>query len=432
LTATPFALVSIDTVSLWSRILVAGKAIVSYLGMMIVPLGLSPLYDHPGNNVSLLMPEYGGSLLLVMLITAGLFFIAGRTRILPVVWLYYLVTLLPVLGLAQNGPQEMADRFTYLPSLGPFLLAGVAAAWLWSRPARERIGVRCAIVLLGVFYFGLLSVLLIRQISVWKDSVVLWDYVIGNGYSRSPRSYNNRGMAYLERGVYDRAIADCTTALSIQPGYYRALYNRGKAYLAIGRPDLALEDLNGSIASSPEYADAYALRGEIRKARGDLGGAIADYTTALSLDPQLYEVYLYRGIALKDSGAFERAIDDYNRTIALVPDSPEAYNSRGAAYRHLGRMEQALADYNRSIALNPEFSLAYCNRGILHKQMKNYESAIADFRKAKALDPDLIKAYLELAECFQATGRIDLAREEYRAACSRKSAEACRALGEFR
>jgi tetratricopeptide (TPR) repeat protein len=429
--ASPFTLVTFADVSPWSRILVAGKAVIAYIRMMLMPVGLSPLYEHPGNKLSVVTLEYGGSLLLALLVTVCAIAVARRSPVWPAVWAYYLVTLLPVLGFAQNGPQEMADRFTYLPSIGPFLLGGLAAAWLWSKAGGGRGGrvvARRTMVVIGVLYLLLLSVVSIRQIKIWNNSVSLWNHVIENGFSRSPLAYNNRGMAFLEMGKYQQAIDDCTRALSIQPSYFLAYYNRGKAFMLSGRLDLALEDLNRAIAFSPKYADAYAMRGEVYKAQGNLDAAIAEYTAALALNPQLFEVYNYRGIVFKELGQFDRAIDDYNRTIALLPDSAEAYNNRGVANRHLGRLDQAVADYSKAITLDPGFALAYCNRGIVLKDMKKYEEAIGDFQKATSLDPDLIKGDLEMAECYRAIGRPDLARQAYQAACNKRSEEGCTAL----
>jgi tetratricopeptide (TPR) repeat protein len=428
--ASPFTLVTLADVSPWSRLLVAGKAVIAYIRMMLVPAGLSPLYEHPGNNLSTVTLEYGGSLLLVIIVTACAISVARRFPVWPAVWAYYLVTLLPVLGFAQNGPQEMADRFTYLPSVGPLLLAGLAAAWLWSKAGAGggRSFAKWTMVAIGTLYLLLLSGVSLRQMKIWNNSVSLWNHVIENGFSRSSLAYNNRGMAFLEIGNYQQAIDDCTRALSIQPGYFLAHYNRGKAFMLSNRPDLAIEDLSRAIVSSPRYADAYALRGEIYREQGKPDQAIAEYNAALALNPQLFEVYNYRGIAFKELGKFDRAIEDYNRNIALLKDSAEAYNNRGVAYRHLGRLDLAVADYSRAIAINPGFSLAYCNRGIAYKEKKNYQQAVEDFKRATSLSPDLIKAYLESAECFRLMGRPDLARQEYEAACSHNSLEGCNAL----
>jgi len=412
------------------RILTAFRAAAVYLWKMVVPLHIIPYYPHP-DKITILAWEYLLGTVTVTGLTVLCVCLRRQQKVLLCVWGYYLITLLPVSGIVPVGGFYMADRFTYLPSIGPFLLGGLAAAWLWSK-GKDNAAVRRSMVAIAVLYLAVISTLLFRQIMVWNNSVTLWSHVIEKGPYEIPLAYNNRGMAFLQQENYERAIADCSRALELQPNYHLAYYNRGKAYLRSGRLSLAMADLNRTVAIAPSYAEAYSLRGEAYRELGDLKAAIRDYSTALAINPEFYEVYLYRGIAFKESGDFSRAIEDYNRTLALVPDSPEAYNSRGAAYRHLGQLAQALADYSRAIVLDPEFSLAYCNRGILHKQMNNCETAIADFKRAAALSPGLIKAYLEAGDCYRLLGRPDLAEHEFQAACLRQSEEGCTALQRLR
>jgi len=420
------ALAPYNFLTLPERIMTVFRGTATYLWKLAVPLHIIPYYPHP-DKISFLAPEY----LTCFLTVTGLSILAvclrNQMKACLCVWLCYLITLLPVSGIVPVGGFYMADRFAYLPSIGPLFLAGLASTWFWSK-AKGHAAVRRSIVVIGALYLVLISTALFRQIKVWNNSVSLWSYVIEKGPYEIPLAYNNRGMAFLQLEKYEQAIADCTMALAIQPRYHLAYYNRGKAYLHTGRPGLAIADLNRCIAIAPGYAEAYSLRGETYMTLGNLNEAIRDYSTALSLNPEFYEVYLYRGIAYKESGDFVRAIEDYNRTLALFPRSPEAYNSRGAAYRHLGQLEQALADYSRSIALNPEFSLAYCNRGILHKQMNNCEQALADFKRATAITPDLVKAYLEAGDCYRILGRPDLAAQQFQAACLHNSVEGCTAL----
>jgi tetratricopeptide (TPR) repeat protein len=420
------ALASYNFLTLPERTLTALRAAAFYLWKLAVPVHIIPFYPHP-DKITIFDHEYLLGSVTVVGLSILLVCMRQQNKVLLCAWSYYLLTLLPVSGIVPVGIFSMADRFTYLPSLGPFLLVGLATAWLWSKAGSD-VAVRRAIVAIGTLCFLMMSILLIRQIKVWNNSVRLWSYVIEKGPYEIPLAYSNRGMAYLEQGEYEKAIADCTKALAIQPDYHLAYYNRGKAYLLGGSLSLAMADLNRTIVIAPKYAEAYALRGEIFSVQGDLAPAISDYSTAIDLNPEMYEVYLNRGIAYKESGDYVRAIEDYNRTLALVPDSPEAFNSRGVANRYLGRLEQALADYSRSIALNPQFALAYCNRGIVHKEMKNYELAVADFNRATALSPDLIKAYLEAGYCYRLLGRSDLAAQEFQAACDRRSAEGCTAL----
>lgn len=417
--------------SLYERTLIAFRALALYLWKMLVPLQLNPIYLFP-KNISVFSMEYPLEIVSVLGVSAAcIYLFKKKKKVYLIAWGYYLITLLPVIGFVPICSFSMADRFTYLPSLGPFLMAGLAMAWLWKRIDHAGVNVtlaRRSVIALAAMYFVFLSVLLVRQINVWNNSVTFWSQVIEKSPYEFPLAYSVRGLAYLEMGMYEQAINDCNKAIMIQPDYPQAYLNRARVYMATGRLAPAKEDLDKAIAFDGKYADAYSFRGQVHNAMGNLAAAIADYTSAVNIDPGLYEVYNYRGIAFKQTGEYSRAIDDYNRTLAVLPDSEEVYNNRGVANRYLGRLDLAVADYSKAIAVNPGFALAYCNRGIAFKELKNYEKAIADFQKAKTLEPDLIKAYLELAECFHFTGRSDLALREYEAACSRSSAEGCNAL----
>lgn len=413
-----------------ASLLTAIKGHGTYLWKLLVPEHLIPFYPYP-DHISLLSAAYLPATLFFIAVALVCVAVRRQRPLFLAVWCYYGITLLPVSGIIPLGPFSMADRYTYLPGLGPGLLVGLAVARLWETfgsGGKQRRRAGRLILFAAVGYALLLAVVTVRQIAVWNSSVSLWSTVIDRGPYRVPVAFNNRCMAYREMGEYARAMADCSEALVLKPDYPLAYYNRGKIFLQTGRPDLALADLQQAVRFDEHYADAYALRGEVYRELGDLDRAIGDYTTALSLDADLFEVYLYRGIAYKEKGDYLRAIEDYDRTLALVPDSAAAYNSRGAANRRLERYDRALADYGRALALDPRFALAYCNRGIVYRQLGRYDEAGADFRRAISLEPDLLQAYLELAACYRATGKSDLARETLQAACVRRSAEACRTL----
>jgi hypothetical protein len=220
-------IVSLDVTPLSVRIPVAFGALLSYLEKMILPMNLNPFYPYP-QDVSPLSVKYLLPVVAVSAITVSAILLRGR-RLWPAVWAYYLITLLPVLGIVRVGMQAMADRYTYLPSIGPFFVLGLAAAHLCRKggapgqriPGRPRLGVIAAVFVLTVF-----SALTIIQIGVWRNSVTLWDYVI----EREPRpvafAYNNRGVARNGEGVYDLALHDFNMAVAVKPRYPMAYYNQ--------------------------------------------------------------------------------------------------------------------------------------------------------------------------------------------------------------
>jgi hypothetical protein len=174
------ALSSIESIPVSIRLIVAVKALIAYLWKMLLPLDLIPFYPYP-KSASLLSMEYFLPLAIVLAVTAACIMTAKKRGLLLSTWSYYIVTLVPVLGIVQVGGQEMADRYTYLPGLGPFLAAGMGAAWIWEKGralARWNLFVTRISLVMAALAIGFLSYTTVKQISIWKNGFVLWNYEI--------------------------------------------------------------------------------------------------------------------------------------------------------------------------------------------------------------------------------------------------------------
>jgi tetratricopeptide (TPR) repeat protein len=180
------------------------------------------------------------------------------------------------------------------------------------------------------------------------------------GYFKSGNAYNNKGD-------YDRAIADYTEALRLDPNLVAAYFNRGDAY----------------------------------RNKGDYDRAIADYTEALRLDPNLASnlnpnfafAYNNRGIAYYEKGNYDRAIADYTEALRLNPNYTEAYNNRGIAYYEKGNYDRAIADFTEALRIKPNFAFAYSNRGYAYYKKGDFGRALTDFNEALRVDPNYASAY---------------------------------------
>ena len=360
------------------RLFVAVKSIVLYVWKLIWPLNLVPYYPYPEKQ-SLLSFQNISAVILAIGITAACRVLASKSKLWPAAWWYFLVTLLPVLGIVQVGGQAMADRYLYLPGLAPFLIAGLAAAWCVAKlPGAGSKGVM--IVVSGLLVV-LLSSLTVRQIGLWKNGVALWDYVV-HQEPLAPRAYNNRGRAYEDGGRFLQAIADYGEAINLDPYFYDAYVNRGVAFLEIKRIDRAIRDFEAAIAVAPSEPDAYFRRGSAFEELGQPGKAMKDYDKAIDLNASYYPPYVNRGVLLGKAGLFDKAIEDFDRSISINPSSFEAYTGRGTAYALSGRYAPALEDFTRAIEMNDRFPLAYYNRGKLYLRTGRREAAASDFEKA--------------------------------------------------
>ncbi len=266
------SMASLEFVPLSTRMLVAGQSLVVYIQKMLLPLNLMPLYTYP-KDVSLFSFKYVSTLLLVMGTTAICAGLARKRKFWLSAWCFYVITLIPVLGIIQVGNQPMADRYAYLPSLGLFLLAGAGVAWISEKALREKQqgfflrGFSVAMALLLVCF---LSILTVKQTAVWKDSLSLWTYVIEKEPGKIPLAYNNRGMVFYKAGVFDKAIADFDRAIGMDPEYAKAYYNRGSTYDKMGELDKAIVDYRKTISLDPYYYEAHYFLEQALKKTGQV------------------------------------------------------------------------------------------------------------------------------------------------------------------
>lgn len=294
------AVATLELHPLQTRFWVAVSSYGAYLYKMIWPAGLAPLYTYP-RAIEAVSLKYLGSLVVLVLLTAGSVMAFKRSKIFCVAWFFYLITLFPVIGIVQVGSQAAADRYTYIPALSPFLLAGIGAGWLYRKEAFRPV----TLVVCSLLAFALMA-LTVKQVNIWKDSVTLWTYeirVMGDVFT----AYNNRAMAYLEFNQIDNALSDLNKAIVLRPG----------------------------------KADIYVHRGLIHNEKGDYIKAIEDFDKAISLSPSAL-VYNNRGISNKALGRFDRALEDLHAALDMDPGLAEAYYNIGLIYSELGEYEAAL------------------------------------------------------------------------------------------
>jgi len=313
------AMRALEFVPLTTRVLVGAKALIAYLWKMLLPLDLVPFYPYP-EDASLLSGKYLFPLVLVIAVTAVCIMTAKKRGLLLSAWSYYIVTLLPVLGLVQVGFQSMADRYTYLPGLGPFLIMGLVTAWISSKLNFLFAGKFIVKIVSGaaaILVLGGMSYLTLKQIGIWQNSIIFWNYVIAQEPQRAYLAYVNRGRAFETSGQPERALADYDTAIALKPANCEAYVNRGVLRGEAGMFDKAMEDFNQSIALNPDYAAAYSNRGIVYALTGRYGRALEDFNTALALSQELAEAYFNRGRIHSQTGRTEFARADYQKACDL-------------------------------------------------------------------------------------------------------------------
>jgi hypothetical protein len=278
-----------EHLSFSTRFLNAIISYISYLGKTFWPVDLAVFYpyEYPFPLWQILF-----SCFILIGITIVVIYVIKKFPFLFVGWFWYLGTLIPVIGLVQAGSQAMADRYTYLPSIGIAIMLAWGIPLLFPREnIRKKILFPAAIAILSI-----LSVLTWQQCGYWKNSIKLWNHalqVTKDNYV----AHKNFALALLAEGKIEEAIDHYNMAISLKPDYADDYNNRGTAYNILGQPQCAIKDYNEAIRLKPDYAEAYYNRGTIYSKQGQYKSAIEDFNKAISLNHNYIKVYYNRGIS---------------------------------------------------------------------------------------------------------------------------------------
>ena len=350
--------------SLGAKLAVSAYSLTFYLWKTLVPTRLAPLYEMP-KSVEPFALRYVLSSVVVLAITGGAIAARRRWPGLTTAWLVFLLVLLPMLGVVQNGPQIAADRYTYHAAPALAILGG-GGLWRWrAAPNVARLSV-AAVVL------ALLGVLTWRQTEVWHDSERLWAQVLR---------------------------VDSTSSV--------AQIAMGDLLIAQNRLDEAADHYARGVALDTAFAIGFNNLGVVLARQGKLTEATERYARAVALRPDYADAHNNWGIALSQQGDFAGAVEHFQRAIALDPSNADAEVNLGNAFVRQQRVDSALAHYERAASVRPTDAAAYLNWGVALAQLGRMTDAIARFRQALAIDPGNADArsYLQRAEQLESGPR---------------------------
>ena len=320
------AVQSFEVLSPIVRIGNAFVSYISYMGKMIWPSNLAVFYPHPGLLVSW---QVLGSVLLLISITLAVIWRVQKSPYLATGCLWYIGTLVPVIGIVQVGTQAMADRYTYIPLIGLFIMVAWGVPDLLKK-WKYRKEILLASSVLSIFC---LSIITWTQVGYWQNNITLFDHTL-KVTDNNWQIYNNRAVANRRLGNYSQAISDYDRAIEMNPGYAEAYINRGNVYRDLGNYKQAIEDFDRGIEIKPDDAAAY----------------------------------INRGVAYSDLGNYNQAIEDYGRGIEIKPDYYlEAYYNRGLVYLNQGDNISGCHDAQKACELgNCKLLEAANTRGVCH------------------------------------------------------------------
>ena len=200
--------------------------------------------------------------------------------------------------------------------------------------------------------------------------------------------FHYRGNAYLERGDFDRAIADFAQAIRLNPGLPQSFYDRGRAYLAKKDTRRAIQDFDETIRLNPDIPEVYDSRGVAYYDQGDPDPAGRDYERAIMLDPMYAPAFLHRGNLYIDKGDYDRGIRDYDEAIRLDRRDAEAWHRRGEAYFRKQDYVRAAGDLDQALRLDPNNANAVWRRTVTRFALGQFAGAAQDAERTVRLTPD--------------------------------------------
>lgn len=363
-----------------------------YIWKFIWPAVLVPVYHIP-DPVSLSNPHYICSLVFfVFLIFSIIRFKDNRQWIFAVAFYFLSIFFLLRFDHAKDI-NIVADRFMYLPSFGFCLLIGLwsdsTLSWAESRKSFLKIPVQILLWSI-VFLLGLKS---IEQTRIWNNTLALWTHVIRYNPTEF-LAYNDRAVAYINKEMYDFALADYGAILKFDPGNADAHFNRGLLLQRLKRYRSAINDFDKVIERYPYYEKAYNNRGKAYEAIDEEEKALADYSRTIEASPAFSEGYMNRGNFFNNHDSLQRAIQDYQKVIELDPRNAMAFNNRGTVYAKLLQDDHALDDFNRAINLDPDYAEAYYNRSVIYRRHAEGVLALKDALKSRMLGADVSESYI--------------------------------------
>ncbi|MGC4073583.1 MAG: tetratricopeptide repeat protein [Nibricoccus sp.] len=394
------AIRSLESFSWSERLGNTAVAYALYLEKTAWPVGLAVFYPHPGH-------WHFAWIAVSATLVLGLIFLAIRVRqhssFITVGWLWFLGMLIPTVGLVQVGNQAMADRYTYLPSIGLFIalvwfLAALVVRW---RLPREAIAVATASLVLACAFATA------RQLTHWRDSEHLFLRALAVT-ERNFVAHNGLGYVLLSRGQPDAAIAQFQRAVEIHPRFADAYTNLGSAFLQKGRDSEALASFQKALEIQPSLGVARYNLGTLLHTQGRAAEAVIELQKAATLLPDDTVTRLNLGNALLSLGRLDEAADAYRDALRIQPDNADAQNNLGYVLLQTGRIDQAVSQFQRAVALQSTHANAYYNLGDAQRRLGHLVEASAAFEKVLTLQPGDIEAKTTLEtirqELAQSTG----------------------------
>ena len=356
-----------------------------YLWKTLLPVSLSPLYELP-YDFDMWTPVFLACGAAAVVLSALLYLLRQRWPAALACWAYYLVVVAPVLGVAQSGPQLVADRYSYLSCLSWALLAG-GVFYLCLNPSRDRSDRAVRSVLVPLFASAVLMILGVltwKQSQVWRDSKTLWRHAIAVGSDSAIARYNLARRSELEGDLPD-SIEHYRRAISINPTMADAHHNLARLLAKQGKPDEAIAHYREALKFKPNDAETHNNLALLFASKGELEASLAEFRRAMVIDPKFAKPYFNLGRLFVHGGELEKAIEHFHQALKLAPDGAEIHAALGDAYVRSGIIDGAVVHFEAAVKLKPELVDAHVALARLLAEQGQKDAAARHYRAAVEL-----------------------------------------------
>jgi len=384
------AVAPLADLSLTARIQNTCVSYARYLGKTVWPFGLANPYPFPAHWPA---PD----IFLGVVLVIGLSVAAVRlARFRPwcfVGWFWFFGMLLPVSGLVQTGFQSMADRYTYLPLVGLFIIFAWGAAEL----AARRLFLKRTVVMAILCLLAAGAVRTRDQVRYWQDTETLFGRALAMT-TDNDIAWFNLGCYQSAQGRVEEAMADYRRAIQCNPKNVEAWNNLGGELAILGRTDEAAGCFTHALQINPNHFKALNNFGQVCQQKGRLAEAIDYYRRALRIQPDSADALVNLGLALDARQEPAAAMADYEAALRADPDHAQAHNELGLDLANAGRWEEAIRHYAAAVRLKPGYVEAHANLGDALARLGRRVEAIAQLQEALRLKPDYDDAKQKLRE----------------------------------
>jgi len=406
------AIHSLSVIPLAVRMKNIAVAYIHYLCKMIWPFNLSVIYPYPEYLSPL---QVISSLFLLLMISLLAIYYSKKAPFVIVGWLWYIGTLVPVIGIVVIGPHSVADRYTYIPLVGIFIIIAYGLPELLKQFKNKK----RYLVVSSLILVSCLSLNTWMQAGIWQNSMTVFNHALAVTQNNA-LAHLNLGNTLMETGDLEGARKHYTASLEIFSDSDEVHNNLGTILMRLGKTDDAIEHYRRALQINPDSAGVLNNLGNALKKAGRTDEAIECFTRGLKTHPDLAELNFNLGLLYSNSGKPDKAIRYFNKALQIDGRFAMAYYSMGNAFMKLKQREKAINYFSKALETNPSLYMAHFNMGQAFEELGRIPEAVEQYRSTLQINPGYATAHSQLAATLLKTGNLDEAAVHFYEALKRK------------